>query len=252
MMVAVKAPAPTSASKAQVSLAVDLIILTIRDSHLDVLLVERGKEPYLSCLALPGGFVRDDEDVDEAAVRKLREETGIRAENLHLEQVRTYASIGRDPRGRVASVAYLAIAPNLPAPTAGRDTATANWVPVDRVGHLAFDHNVILADAVERARSKLEYSPLAAAFCGESFTIGELRAVYEVVWGVRLDPGNFHRKVTSVDGFLVSTGERRSPPMGRPAVLYRRGHAVVLHPAILRPTNAARPTPSDADGGSLE
>jgi 8-oxo-dGTP diphosphatase len=107
-------------------------------------------------------------------------------------------------------------------------------MPVAKHGPLAFDHDQIVAYGVERARAKLEYSPLATAFCEEPFTIAELRSVYEAVWGLALDPRNFHRKVTGVNGFVIPTGERRKPRSGRPAELYRRGHAVVLHPAILR------------------
>ncbi|WP_320065957.1 NUDIX hydrolase [Micromonospora sp. RTGN7] len=220
-------------------IAIDLAILTIRDGRLAVLLIERGKAPFEGRAALPGGFVRAGEDLDDTAVRELSEETGLEGRALHLEQVRTYATPGRDPRGPIASVAYLAIAPDLPMPVAGTDAARARWEPVDhdRLGHgwLAFDHDTILADALERARAKLEYAPLATAFCGETFTIGELRAVYEAVWQVRLDPRNFHRKVTGVSGFVVPTGERRNPPTGRPAVLYRRGDATMLYPAMLRP-----------------
>jgi 8-oxo-dGTP diphosphatase len=220
-------------------IAVDLTILTIRQGRLVVLLIERGKEPYLGKLALPGGFVKTGEDLPQAAIRELREETGIDAAALHLEQVGTYAAPGRDPRGRVASVSYLAIAPDLPVPVAGTDAATASWAAVEPGGvdphRLAFDHDRILAEAVERARAKLEYTPLAAAFCRHPFTIGELRAVYEAVWGVRLDPRNFHRKVTGVPDFVVPTGEARKPPTGRPAALYRVGEAKRLHPPMLRP-----------------
>ncbi|MGI5244375.1 NUDIX hydrolase [Dactylosporangium sp. CA-139066] len=216
------------------SLTVDLAILTIRGERLNVLLIERGKPPFPGRLALPGGFVLDDEDLDRAAARELWEETGI-GEGLHMEQLRTYAAPGRDPRGRVASVAYLAIAPDLPVPVAGTDAAAARWVPVGEEGELAFDHGDILGDAVERARAKLEYSPLATAFCREPFTIADLRSVYEVVWGVRVDPRNFHRKVTGVDDFIVATGERRSLPTGRPAALYRRGRAELLYPPMMRP-----------------
>jgi 8-oxo-dGTP diphosphatase len=222
-----------------VILAVDLVILTIRERGLNVLLIERGKAPYAGKLALPGGFVLADEDLDEAAARELREETSIEGGDIHLEQVRTYAAPGRDPRGRVATVAYLAITPDLPTPVAGTDAAAARWVPIDVLPELAFDHEMILREALERARSKLEYSPLATKFCHEPFTIGELRAVYEMVWGVELDPGNFSRKVTSVDGFIMPTGERRQPPTGRPAALYRYGNATVLYPPMLRP---AKPT----------
>lgn len=229
-------PAVPGQLNPQFSLAVDLVILTIRDESLTVLLIERGNDPYRGQLALPGGFVRPPEDLEAAAGRELLEETGLAGEELHLEQVRTYAAPDRDPRGRVVSVAYLAIAPDLPGPTAGTDAAAAHWIPVDTGAHLAFDHDRILADALDRARSKLEYTPLAAAFCREDFTIGELRRVYEAVWAVRLDPRNFHRKVTTVDGFVEPTGTRRSLPAGRPAALYRRGVATVLYPPMLRPT----------------
>lgn len=230
------AVAPTLPASA--SLAVDLVIFTIRDTRLNVLLIERGKKPFKNQLALPGGFVRDDEDLDDAAARELEEETGIQGGGLHLEQVRTYASPKRDPRGRVVSVAYLAIAPDLPVPVAGTDAAAARWMPVDQCPQLAFDHDLILRDATDRARAKLEYSSLATAFCREPFTIGELRAVYEAIWGVPLDPRNFHRKVTSVEGFVVPTGERRNPPTGRPAELYRRGYASTLYPPMVRPAKA--------------
>jgi 8-oxo-dGTP diphosphatase len=224
------------ARRTRAGLAVDLVVLTVRDGALTVLLVDRGGGPFRHRWALPGGFVHHDEELEDAAARELREETGLHATDLHLEQVRTYASCGRDPRGRVASVAYLAIAPDLPPPTAGSDASDARWVAVDRVGRLAFDHNTILADGVERSRSKLEYSPLAASFCPEPFTIGELRGIYEAVWGVRLDRRSFHRTVCGVDGFLVPTGERRTSPTGRPAPLYRRGRAGALRPAIPRPS----------------
>lgn len=222
----------------QFRVAVDLTILTIRNNQLVALLIERGKEPHLGQLALPGGFVREDEDLPEAAVRELSEETGIDGHALHLEQVQTYASPQRDPRGRVAAISYLAIAPRLPPPAAGSDAAAARWhtIEASKVNSmgLAFDHGQILHDAVERARAKLEYTPLAAAFCREPFTIGDLRAVYEAVWGVRLDRRNFHRKVTGVPGFVEPTGTRRRLPTGRPAELYRRGNAQLLHPAMLR------------------
>ena len=142
----------------------------------------------------------------------------------------------RDPRGRVVSVAYLAVLPDLPVPTAGTDATAAAWHAVDDVDRasLAFDHDTILDDGVERARAKLEYSPLAVSFCGREFTVGELRRVYEAVWGERLDPRNFHRKVTRTGGFVVPTGRSTNRDGGRPARLYRRGRASVLHPPMLR------------------
>jgi 8-oxo-dGTP diphosphatase len=216
-------------------LAVDLAILTVRDNLLHVLVIERANEPYRGQAALPGGFLRADEDLREAAERELREETGLDGAALHLEQLAAYGAPDRDPRGRVVSVAYLAIAPDLPIPVAGSDARAAAWAPLDEVcGKLAFDHGQILDDAVERARNRLEFTTLAAAFCPPVFTIGDLRRVYEVVWNVPLDPRNFNRKVATTRGFVVPTGTRRAPETGRPAALYRRGTARALNPPLLR------------------
>lgn len=223
-----------------VAVTVDLVIFTIRGDALHVLLVERGKEPFLGRPALPGGYVRAGETLDDAARRELGEETGLDGGALHLEQVRTYGDPGRDPRGRVVTVAYLALGPDLPVPVAGTDAGAARWVPVDEACGLAFDHDVILREALERARSQLEYTTVAAAFCREPFTVAELRRVYEVVWGVALDPSNFRRKVTRAERFLAATGERRVAEAGRPAALYRRGAAWLLSPPLLRSGDVAR------------
>ncbi|AGL19795.1 NUDIX domain-containing protein [Actinoplanes sp. N902-109] len=227
---------------APVAVTVDVVALTIRAGRLHVLLVERGAHPFAGWRALPGGFVQD-ETLDAAALRELAEETGLRPgegalDRVHLEQLRTYGNPGRDPRLRVISVAYLAFAPSLPDPQAGTDAADAAWVPVDEAGELAFDHATILADGLDRARAKLEYTPLATAFVEDEFTIADLRAVYAAVWGEDLHAGNFHRKVLSVPGFVESTGETaaRAGERGGPKPkLYRAGDARLLHPALLRP-----------------
>ena len=219
--------------------AVDLVVLTVRQGSLSVLLVKRGVSPFKGSLALPGGFVLPTESLAAAAERELREETGIPVQGVRLEQVATYGSPKRDPRGRVISIAYLALVPDLPNPTPGSDAASASWQEVnallDRDVRLAFDHHDILVDTVERARSKLEYSPIGAAFCPETFTIHELRRVYEAVWSCELDPRNFHRKITSTKGFVVPTGEQTTRQGGRPAALYRVGSVQLLHPPMLRP-----------------
>ncbi len=219
-----------------VAVTVDLVVFTIRDDRLQVLLVERGKEPFLGMSALPGGYVRDGETLDHTALRELNEETGLDGRRLHLEQLKTYGDPGRDPRGRVITVAYLALVPNLSTPVAGTDARAAQWVPVDSVdfGELAFDHAMILREALERARSQLEYTTIAAAFCAEPFSISDLRRVYEVVWGFPLDPSNFRRKVTRAEDFLIPTGRRSTPEIGRPAALYRRGTAQLLFPPLMR------------------
>ena len=224
----------------RVSLTVDLAILTVREDLLHVLVVERDNEPYRGKDALPGGFLREGENLRDTAERELTEETSLDAKALHLEQLATYGTPDRDPRGRVVSVAYLAIAPDLPVPSGGSDARSARWAPVDEVRvALAFDHSDILGDAVERARTRLELTTLATAFCGQEFTIGDLRHVYEVVWGMPLDPRNFSRKVASTEGFVQPTGAKRVPETGRPATLYRRGPAQALNPPLLRNAAAA-------------
>jgi 8-oxo-dGTP diphosphatase len=230
-----------------VAVTVDVVALTIRDAQLQVLLVRRGEQPFQGSWALPGGFVRPrtgpdgeriEEDLPQSAARELAEEAGPQLRPTHLEQLGSYGAPGRDPRMRVVSVAYLAFAPELPEAAPGTDAADALWVPVNE-RPLAFDHAKILADGVERARAKLEYTPLATAFVRAPFTISELREVYETVWGEKLHAGNFHRKVLSVPGFVESTGDQTETggPRGGPrAKLYRSGDATLLHPALLRPS----------------
>ena len=228
---------------------VDVVALTVRDGELNVLLITRLIEPFRGRPALPGGFVLAGEDLLEAAGRELAEETGVEQLPGHLEQLGSYGPKGRDPRGDVLTVAHLLLAPDFPVLAAGSDAEHAAWYPIRDVVNgqleLAFDHAKILDDALERAKSKLEYSPLGAAFCGEEFTIAQLRAVYEAVWGTRLDPRNFHRKATGTPGFLEDTGRMTTGDAGRPAALFRlapesrptAGHPTraVLNPPLMRP-----------------
>ena len=220
------------------AVTVDLVLFTLLKDRLTVLAVQRAAAPFKGRLALPGGFVQPDENLEQAARRELHEETGLDGERIHLEQLATYGDPARDPRQRVVSVAYLALAPGLPVPTAGSDAAAAAWVEVDGLlrdrSRLAFDHAEILRDGLDRARSKLEYTPLATAFCPREFTIAELRKVYEIVWGAELDPRNFHRKVTGTKGFVVDAKKLRVE-RGRPAQVYRVGNLRLLNPPMLRP-----------------
>lgn len=221
-----------------VAVTVDLVVLTLREGRLCVLLVRRGVAPQRGSWALPGGFVQPDEDLAQAAARELEEETGLSRPAGHLEQLASYGAPRRDPRMRVVTVAHLAIGPDLPDPVGGTDAASAQWIPVAEAleARLAFDHAVILRDGIERARSKLEYTPLATAFCPQPFTVTDLRQVYEAVWGTELDPRNFHRKVTKTEGFLIPTGATVQRGRGRPAELYLPGPAILLMPPLLRAT----------------
>ena len=226
-----------------VGLTVDIVVLTIRQGQLCVLLVERGAHPAKGEWALPGGFVGPDETLDAAARRELAEETGVDAAPWHLEQLCTYGDPGRDPRLRVVSVAYLGLMPDVPRPLAGTDAADARFWAVDDLAtkngpSLAFDHDRIVADGIERARSRLEYTTLATSFVEQPFTIADLRRVYESVWAVTLHPANFRRKVLSTPGFVESTGDERSTGRGW-TELYRAAGGSVLHPAMLRPAEPA-------------
>lgn len=233
----------------QVAVAVDIALLTIRAGQLQVLLVERGAHPFQGSWALPGGFVRPDEDSDAAAARVLTTETGLTADDFHLEQLKTYSDPDRDPRMRVFSVGYVAFAPDVPDPVAGPEAANARFLAVADLGlsltdvedelavALAFDHGRIITDAVERARAKLEYTTLATSFLTAPFTLGDLRRIYEAVWGRTVHPGNFHRKALAADGFVEPTDQRgaASTGRGRPAQLYRPGPATVITPPLTRP-----------------
>lgn len=182
-----------------VAVTVDVALFAIRRDELHVLLIQRGIEPFAGAWALPGGFVQPDEGLDAAAARELAEETGVAEESVYLEQLRSYGSPGRDPRMRVVTVAYWGACAELPLPMGGSDAAEAELVPTAEIEdgdiELAFDHGVIVSDALERVRAKLEYTALAARFCASEFTISELRKVYETIWNTKLDPGNFQRKV---------------------------------------------------------
>jgi 8-oxo-dGTP diphosphatase len=226
------------------AVTVDLAVLTLRAGALHVLLVERGQEPYAGRWALPGGFLLPAESAETAARRELAEETGLAdVTGLHLEQLRTYSEPDRDPRMRVVSVAFAALLPDPPEPHAGTDAAEARWVPYDAAVDLAFDHDRILADARDRVGAKLEYTCLATAFCPDEFTLGELRQVYETVWGTALDRPNFRRKVLATPGFVepVPGAARLTGGRGKPAALYRAGPATTLHPPLLRTPREGRP-----------
>ncbi|MER6949483.1 NUDIX domain-containing protein [Nonomuraea sp. NPDC000554] len=214
----------------RIPVSVDLVVLTVRSQALSALVWRRDNPPFLRRWSLPGGFIQLDEDLPAAAQRLLAERAGLPGAPVHLEQLQTYGYPDRDPRQRVVSVAYLGLAPDLPA----SEKAHMSWQPVASLDVMAFDHRRMMHDGVERARAKLEYTSLGAAFCPPEFTVADLRRVYEIVWGRFLDPRNFHRKVTKAEGFLVETGESTTRDGGRPAKLFRRGPAELLHPPMLR------------------
>lgn len=210
------------------AVTVDVVILTLANDRLHVLLVRRGVAPFEGMWAVPGGFKRPDETLDEAAQRELAEETGVDGTSV-LTQLGAYGDPGRDPRLNVVTVAYLAVLREVGEVAAGTDAADASLLPVDEVlegkVELAFDHERIVRDAVELVRVDLELKGIATGFVGATFTLAELRAVYEAVWGVRLDGANFRRSLLSESGWVIPTGRRAQPGAtgGKPAELYRAG-----------------------------
>jgi 8-oxo-dGTP diphosphatase len=210
------------------AVTVDVVVLTLSDGRLHVLLVRRGVPPFEGMWAIPGGFKRPDETLGEAAQRELLEETGVDGASL-LRQFGAYGDPERDPRMNVVTVAYLAVIREVGEVIGGTDATAAALVPVSDAlegkVELAFDHERILRDAVERVRVDLALTGIATAFVGPTFTLAELRTVYEAVWGIHLDGANFRRSVLSEDGWVIPTGRRARPGStgGKPAELYRAG-----------------------------
>lgn len=201
----------------KLQVTVDIVILTIQDQRLKVLLVRRGIPPFESQLALPGGFVLHDESLEDAARRELDEETGTR--DVYLEQLYTFGEPGRDPRGRVVTVAYYALIPPGRSPlTAGTDALDARWAEVDELPRLAFDHNKIVETALSRLRNKLEYTAVGFELLPRKFTLSQLQEMYQIILGRPLDKRNFRRKIEGL-GQIKPLNEWQ--PTGRkPARLY--------------------------------
>ena len=234
------------------AVTVDIVVLTLVDQRLHVLLVQRHGDPFAGAWALPGGFVKEDESLEDAADRELQEETGVEAAE-HLEQLGAYGEPDRDPRMRVVTVAYLAVLRHVAGLRAGGDAADTALVPVadvlsTRRRPLAFDHRRILEDAIARLSEQLEHTSLATAFVGPEFTLSELRTVYEASWDTTLDPGNFRRHMLRAD-ILSPTGETRppGPEGGKPGEVYRvEVPASAPLPRPLRRPERARPVAAAA------
>lgn len=197
--------------------AVDIVIFTIQNGILKVLLVNRKIDPFLGQFAIPGGFIHADEELDEAALRELREETGVT--DVYLEQLYSFGDPRRDPRGRVVSVSYFALISADRTLSPGSDAAEANWWPMKELPALAFDHEKILDYALERLRNKLEYTTVGFQLLPQKFTLVQLQEVYEAILDKKLDKRNFRRKM-SLLGILKPLNEYQ-PSARRPAQLFR-------------------------------
>lgn len=223
------------------AVTVDVVILTMVDGRLHVLLIKRRDDPYQGRWALPGGFKRPDETLDEAAIRELREETGVEAPS-HLAQFGAYGDPGRDPRTNVVTVAYLAVTPDVGAILAGTDADEAQLWPVAHAVvelDLAFDHRRILADAIDRAADRLEQTDLATAFVGDTFTLSELQRVYEELWDTDIDAANFRRSLGAPSSRrAMAPRAAPAPPAAaaRAAAPLRAGGRPEMESALLRLT----------------
>jgi len=222
-----------------VIVTVDVVLLALRNGELSTLLVKRGREPHQGAWALPGTVVESGEGLVPAATRAVAGRTGVAVEPERLEQLVTFADPDRDPRARVLSVGFVAVVERA-TPPAGGEVASGRWwavgdVLVEKGPTMAFDHRDILGAGVEMVAEKFERSDLASGMIEEPFTLGDLRRAYEAVWGTSLEPANFRRKILATPSFVEPTGLLRDVTTGRPAVLYRRGGGVRLHPPLARP-----------------
>lgn len=201
------------------ALTVDCVLFGFDEGELKVLLIQRGVQPFKGQWALPGGFVRLNETLDDAARRELQEETGLK--NVYLEQLYTFGAVDRDPRERIVSVAYYALVKSAEHVAVGAsDASDAQWHPVANLPKLAFDHREILKVALERLRNKVRYEPIGFELLPPKFTLSQLQHLYEAVLQTELDKRNLRKKILSM-GLLVALDEQVRTGAHRPAQLFR-------------------------------
>jgi 8-oxo-dGTP diphosphatase len=201
------------------ALTVDCVVFGLDVSDLKVLLIQRKLEPFQHAWALPGGFVHVDETLDDAARRELAEEAGVT--DVYLEQLYTFGALQRDPRERIVTVAYYALAKlSDHRIRAATDALGVGWFSLDELPALAFDHAHILELAVERLRGKVRYAPVGFELLPPRFSLTQLQRLYEIILGAELDKRNFRKKILSMD-LLVETDELEKGVRHRAARLYR-------------------------------
>lgn len=201
------------------SVTVDVVIFSLLNDELHLLLVKRKFSPFAGKWAIPGGFVYLTESLEEAAGRKLKEETGV--SDVYMEQLYTFGDPGRDPRTRVITVAYFALIPaDMTEHRPGGETTETAWIPISKLPELAFDHREIVDYAFVRLRYKLEYTMVGFRLLPDTFTLSRLQQAYQIILGEALDKRNFRRKILSAD-ILEETGGKKQDREGRPAKLYR-------------------------------
>jgi 8-oxo-dGTP diphosphatase len=216
---------------APIGLTADPVVFTLVERRLCVLLARRLEEPQRGMFALPGGFVGAEESPEQTAERKLREKTGVGS--VHLEQLRTYATPARDPRGWLPSIAYMALVGPEALPEETPADRDASWHPVDDLPPLALDHARIVDDGLWRLRARVAdkawFVRIGGGLLPQTFTLGQAQLLYEALRGEPVDPANFRRDVRAT-GLLSDTGELRVDGPGRPGRVYRRALSSALGP----------------------
>ena len=195
----------------------DCVIFGFNGERLQVLLIERGIEPYKGRWAFPGGFLKMDETAEEGALRELKEETGL--ESAYIEQLHTFSAPNRDPRERVITIAYYALV-KIQEVKGGDDAASARWFPLNDIPSLAFDHDYMLRMATQRLREEIHFQPIGFELLPEKFTIKELQSLYEAILGISFDRRNFAKKMLHL-GILIELDETIWPTPKREAKLYK-------------------------------
>ncbi len=201
------------------SVATDVLLFTVLEGQLKIMLIKRDIDPFKGSWALPGGFVRIDESLEDAAMRELKEESNV--DDVYLEQLFTFGDPRRDPRSRVITVTYLALADstNWNLKSTG-DAREAKLFDTDKLPKLAFDHKKIISYGIERLRSKIGYSNIVMGLLPENFTLTDLQRKHEVILGTSIDKRNFRKKILST-GILVATGKKSDGKAHRPAEYYK-------------------------------
>lgn len=208
------------------AVTVDIVLFTIMDEDLKVLLVQRRVEPYEGFWSLPGGFVRMEESLEEAALRKLKEKTNV--DEVYLEQLYTFGNIDRDPRARVITIAYYALVSSERFTLKPSEAVSdVNWHSIYDLPELAFDHQIIMDYALQRLRNKLGYTTVGSQLLPEKFTLPELCRIYEVILDRPIDKRNFRKKIAFMD-VLEDTEETTQKFSKKPAKLYRFKHADII------------------------
>ena len=210
------------------AVTVDIVIFTIINNKIQVLFIKRGTEPFKDKWALPGGFVKMHENLEQAAKRELEEETGVK--EVYLEQLYTFGDVNRDSRGRVITVTYFALINSEKAKQklkATTDASEAKWFETSNLPQLAFDHRKILNYAIKRLRWKFEYTTIAFSMLPKRFTLTRLQKIYEIVFEKEFDKRNFRKKILSLN-MLESTKEKEREVSYRPPELYSLKKAISI------------------------